>query len=116
MREETKIVLSTLSGQEKYDEARKRTWMLKEIIAPVLKYTIKEYQNHSVSEIIGYINADSISDTDPLDDLPAFIEGDATEMSSPTEKRLFFDIHFTAKNPKFHYTIPYRKRRHYGKM
>ena len=73
--------------------------MLKEIIAPVLQYTIKEYQNHTVSEIIGYINATSISDTTPVDDLPPFIEGAGTEMASPTEKRIFFDIHFTAKNP-----------------
>lgn len=99
MKEETKIVLSALSGREKYDEACKKTWMLKEIIAPVLQYTVKEYQNHSVSEIIGYINADSISDKDALDDLPAVIKGDSIELSSPTEKRIFFDIHFTAKNP-----------------
>ena len=99
MRHETEIVLATLDGREKYDEACKRTWMLKEIIAPVLQYTVKEYQTHTVSEIIRYINANSISDDVPVDDLPAFIGGTDTEMSSPTEKRVFFDIHFTAKNP-----------------
>lgn len=99
MRNETKVVLTALEGWEKYDAACKKTWMLKEIIAPVLQYTIKEYQTHTVSEVIRYINADSISDEVPIDDLPAFIEGAETEMSSPTEKRVFFDIHFTAKNP-----------------
>ena len=54
MRNETEIVLSSLDGQEKYDDACKKTWKLKEIIAPVLQYTIKEYQNHTVPEIIGY--------------------------------------------------------------
>jgi len=72
---------------------------MKEIIAPVLQYTIKEYQVYSVPEIIKYINADSIADDVPVDDLPATIAGEDTELSSPTEKRVFFDIHFTAKNP-----------------
>ena len=99
MRNETKVVLSALEGREKYDDACKRTWMLREIIAPVLRYTIKEYQTHTVSDVIRYINADSISDKVPVDDLPAFIKGDETELSSPTEKRVFFDVHFTAKNP-----------------
>ena len=99
MRNETKVVLSALEGREKYDDACKKTWMLREIIAPVLQYTIKEYQAHTVSDVIRYINADSISDKVPVDDLPAFIKGDETELSSPTEKRVFFDIHFTAKNP-----------------
>lgn len=99
MRNETEVVLSALDGREKYDDACKKTWKLKEIIAPVLRYTIKEYQNHTIPEIIGYINATSISDDTPVDDLPAFIEGAESEMSSPTEKRVFFDIHFTAKNP-----------------
>ena len=99
MRDETKVVISKLSGREKYDEACKKAWMMKEIIAPVLQYTIKEYQAYSVPEIIGYINADSIADDVPVDDLPAVIEGADTELASPTEKRVFFDIHFTAKNP-----------------
>ena len=62
MRNETEIVLSALSGQEKYDATCKKTWMLKEIIAPVLQYTVKEYQNHSVPEIIGYINCQKLLD------------------------------------------------------
>lgn len=100
MKEETELVLSTMSGQEKYDNACKKTWKLREIQAPLLQCVIKEYQNHSISEIIGYINASSISDTVSVDDLPAFIEGSETEMSSSTEKRVFYDIHFTAKNPE----------------
>lgn len=99
MQKETEIVLSSLNGQEKYDDACKKTWKLKEIIAPVLQYTVKEYQNHTIPEIISYINATSISDTTPVDDLPAFVDSSETEMSSPTEKRIFYDIHFTAKNP-----------------
>lgn len=100
MQKVTELVVSTSSGREKYDEACKQTWKLKEIIAPVLKYAIKEYHDYQTTDIIGFINADSISDTTPVDDLPAFIEGKDTEFSSMTEKRVFFDIHFTAKNPK----------------
>ena len=99
MQKETEVVLSALNGQEKYDDACKKTWKLKEIIAPVLQYTVKEYQNHTIPEIISCINATSISDTTPVDDLPAFVDSSDTEMSSPTEKRIFYDIHFTAKNP-----------------
>ena len=99
MQNETEVVLMAMSGREKYDDACKKTWKLKEIIAPVLQYTVKEYRNRTIPEIIGYINATSISDITPVDDLPAFIEGSETEMSSITEKRVFFDIHFTAKNP-----------------
>lgn len=99
MRDETKIVLSSLNGREKYDEACKKAWMLKEIIAPVLRYTIREYQSYSVPEVIKFINADTITDNVPVDDLPALIDSSNTELSSPTEKRVFFDIHFTAKNP-----------------
>lgn len=62
--------------------------------------TKKEYQSHTVSEIIGFINAASISDTTPVDDLPVFINSNETELSSPTEKRVYYDIHFTAKNQK----------------
>ena len=64
MRGETTVVLSTLSGLEKYDAACKKAWMLKEIIAPVLQYTIKEYQTYSVPEIVKYINENA--DYDPL--------------------------------------------------
>lgn len=64
--------------------------MLKEIIAPVLQYTVKEYQTHTVPEIIGYINANSIADDVPVDDLLAHINSDGTELASPTEKRVFF--------------------------
>ena len=41
MRDETKLVLSTMDGLEKYDAACKKTWKLREIIAPVLRYTVK---------------------------------------------------------------------------
>lgn len=100
MKDETQLVLSIMTGQEKYDDACKRIWKLREIQAPVLQCVIKEYQNQSISEVIGYINATTISDSVPVDDLPAFLEGSETEMSSITEKRVFYDIHFTAKNPK----------------
>ena len=100
MQKETELVITTSSGREKYDEVCKQTWKLKEVIAPVLQCAIKEYHDYPIADIIGFINADTISDQTPVDDLPAFIEGKETEFSSITEKRVFFDIHFTAKNPK----------------
>lgn len=100
MRDETKLVLETMTGHEKYDEACKQTWKLKEVIAPVLQCAIKEYQGYSVDEVIRFINADTISDNVPVDDLPVFVKALNAEMSSTTEKRVYYDIHFTAKNPK----------------
>ena len=68
------------------------------------RYTIKEYQNYTISDAIRYINADSISEEVPIDDLSAFIKSADTEQSLPTEQRVFFDIHFAAKNPvRFHW-------------
>ena len=100
MRDESKIVLATTKKEAEYDDVCKETWKLKEIIAPVLKYSIKEYEDCSISDVIRFINAESISDKVPVDDLPAFIEGSETEMSSITERRIYYDIHFLAKNPK----------------
>lgn len=65
----------------------------------MLQYAIKEYQDYSVDEVIRFINADTISDNVAVDDLPAFVKELNVEMSSATEKRVFYDIHFTAKNP-----------------
>lgn len=64
-----------------------------------MQYAIKEYQDYSVEEVIRFINADTISDNVAVDDLPAFVKEVNVEMSSATEKRVFYDIHFTAKNP-----------------
>lgn len=65
----------------------------------MLQYAIKEYQDYSVDEVIRFINADTISDNVAVDDLPAFVKELNVEMSSATEKRVFYDIHFTAKPP-----------------
>ena len=89
MQKVTELVVSTASGREKYDEACKQTWKMKEVIAPVLKCAVKEYHDYQTTDIIRFINADSISETTPVDDLPPFIEGKDTEFSSMTENRVF---------------------------
>lgn len=89
MKEETQLVLAAMSGQEKYDDACKKTWKLKEVQAPVLQYVVKEYQNYSISEVIGFIDASTISDVVAVDDLPAFVNSLETEMSSVTDERIY---------------------------
>ena len=101
MRNETgiDILASELKG-EKYDEACKRVFGNKEIIAPILNMVVPEYADCTVEDVIRYIEADSISSDDSVDDVPIGIEGMPTEFSSVSEKLVTFDTHFKALNPK----------------
>lgn len=83
----------------KYDETVKELFMNKEIIAPILKYTVPEYDGYSVDQVIQYIEADSITDQQPVSDIPMKIGGSNTEESSLTDKVIYYDIHFKAANP-----------------
>lgn len=68
MRKETEIDLAVAEAVgSKYDNACKRLFQNREIIAPVLKEVVPEYKNSTVEEIIRYIDADSIEDI-PVDD------------------------------------------------
>lgn len=101
MRAETEqdIYAAALRGQE-YDEACKRVLNNKEIIAPILQMLVPEYRDCTVEEVIRYIDADSISGDEPVDDIPPEIEQMQTEFSSVSEKLVRFDSLFRAVNPK----------------
>ena len=101
MREESiQDVLSAGELGEKYDQAAKRVWRNREILAPLLQACVEEYQGESIEDIMRYIDANSISDDTPVSDLPAQIVEMATEMNSTTERPVTFDTKFVAKNPK----------------
>ena len=99
MREETeKDILAANIRGEKYDEAVKRLFHNKEILAPVLKYTVSEYKDFKTEDIIKFIEEKSIADI-PVEDIPIGIQGNETELSSISEKLIRYDVHFTATNP-----------------
>ena len=99
MKKETEITLAAAGAVgTKYDEACKELFQNKEIIAPVLKYTVPEYKDCTVEEIIRYIDADSIEDI-PVDDVSARADLLPTEMESVSDKLIRYDTHFKAVNP-----------------
>ena len=82
MMRETEIGLAAAEAVgSKYDEACKSLFQNREIIAPVLKEVVPEYQNSALEEIIQYIDADSIEDL-PVDDVSAQVAQLPTEMYS----------------------------------
>lgn len=99
MKRETEIDITAAGAVgSKYDEACKRLFQNREIIAPVLKEVVPEYRNSTVEEVIRYIDADSIKDI-PVDDIPARVEQLSTEMGSVSDKLIRYDTHFRAVNP-----------------
>jgi len=84
----------------KYDEAAKAIWRNREIIAPLLKYSVEELKDESVESIMKLIDADSIEDGAAVSDLPPTLTNFNTEDSSITEKLITYDFRFVVKNPK----------------
>ena len=101
MREETwQDIMSAGEMGTKYDEAAKKIWKNREILAPLLKYAVEELKDESVESIMKLIDADSISGDTPVSDLPSTITALDTEQSSMTEKVIRYDLKFKVKNPK----------------
>lgn len=99
MRKETEIDIAAAEAVgSKYDNACKKLFQNREIIAPVLKEVVPEYKNSTVEEIIRYIDADSIRDI-PVGDIPAGVGQLQTEMSSASDKLIRYDTHFKTVNP-----------------
>lgn len=98
MREETLIDLYAASNGSTYDEACKRLFQNKEIIAPILQMVVPEYHSCTVEEVMRCIDADSMEDV-PIEDVPVKVDGLPTELSSVTDKLIRFDMHFKSLNP-----------------
>lgn len=99
MRKETEIDIAAAEAVgSKYDNACKKLFQNREIIAPVLKEVVPEYKNSTVEEIIRYIDADSIRDI-PVGDIPAGVGQLQTEMNSTSDKLIRYDTHFKSVNP-----------------
>ena len=100
MKKETEIDIAAAEAYgSKYDEACKRLFQNKEIIAPVLKEVVPEYRDSTVEEVIRFIDADSIEDI-PVDDVSARAGQLPTELGSVSDKLIRYDTHFKALNPR----------------
>ena len=101
MNKETKkaVVASNAVGST-LDKAIKNLFKYKAILAPVLQYAVPEFEGYTVKEIMQSIDAESISDNVPVEDIPPEILDRGTEMTSFTEKTIFYDKHFVVRNPK----------------
>jgi hypothetical protein len=85
------------------DQASKDILKNKEFLAIILKLVVKEYEDLTVQQIIGYIEADSISDeteVTPGRTNQNRIDGINAEFSAFNEKLSIFDVVFKAINPK----------------
>lgn len=98
MQDETIMDLQSVQDQEKYDAACKKVWSHPEIIAPLLKAVVDEYDGYENEDIIKFIG--SISDDTPVSDIRNVAEELNTEFSSLNEKTVYFDKLFKARNPK----------------
>ena len=101
MKQETQhsILMAAENGQ-KYDESCKQMFRNREIIAPILKYVVEEFRDCTQEEIIRCIDADSITEEVPVDELPSKMQDLGTEMTAVFEKTIHYDVHFKARNPK----------------
>ena len=105
MKKETKLMLDKIQETERrMDEKCHDLFLNKEILAPILRETVEEYQGLTIEEIISLIDEASISKLEAVNDFPkekdVRIEQIDTEMKSVTDKRVLFDIHFKAALPK----------------
>ena len=101
MREESKFdIISAEELGTRYDQASKIIWRNREILAPLLKYSVRELADESVESIMKLIDANSIIEDTSVSDLPAVITKLGTEQTSTTEKIVTFDYRFNVKNPK----------------
>ena len=101
MRLETKQdILSAGEIGTQYDNAAKAIWRNREILAPLLQYSVEEFKDESVESIMKLIDADSIRGDLAVSDLPPAIIEYNTEQSSMTDKIITYDQKFKVRNPK----------------
>ncbi len=100
MEEETKMELAVNADEARFDEAVHKIWLNKELLAPLLKRVIPEYEDCTVEEIISMIDSDIRRDVTVSDTESLRAQDRGTEFYSRTEKLTRFDVHIKSKNPK----------------
>ena len=91
-------VNATNDSGSAYDTNVKYLLSDKQILARILKYTVEEFHEMGIEDIIGSIGADIEIGTRPVDaGLSNFgrVKGTATEDNVPGEGIIYYDIRFT---------------------
>ena len=90
-------IIGAKDSEKKEDSKYKMLFQLPEIIAPILKYTIDEYKDCSIEEIISYIDIKSIDIKKAVAPVPKINPG--TESKSYTEIDVTYDVYFICTIP-----------------
>lgn len=74
----------------------------KEVLAVILQETVEEYREYSVREVMDFIEADSIRESEEVSAgrTNTQVHGDNPEFIQLNEKTSHFDVMFRAKNPR----------------
>lgn len=83
----------------KYDAVAKENFKKPELLAPILKNVVPEFNGYTSEEIVGFIVKESIND-DPVDDVSVIANQLPEEMSSISEKLIRYDSRFKIINPR----------------
>ena len=99
---ESLSALQITADTEGLDAESKTVLHSKEVLAVILQETVEEYKGYSVSEIMDFIEADSIRESAEVSTgrTNTQIRGDNPEFVQLNEKTSNFDIIFRAKNPR----------------
>ena len=107
MNDQVKAALETISTLQitadtaGLDAASKKVLSHKEVLAIILKDSVEEYADYSVEEIMEFIEQDSITRKEVSPGRTnTTVKGDNAEFIELNEKTSYFDVCFTAKNPK----------------
>ena len=92
------MAMAQMAGTH-YDESEKSLWRHKELIAPVLKFVVRELKDYTVDEIIGFIDNTTITREQFVSPVPETVDIVNAELSSTVEKLLRFDVKFCIVNP-----------------
>ena len=96
------VTLKTIDGKETKDQSAKNIFSYKPIMSNILKYTVEEYRDCSLEEIMNCIEGDTIQTGTALveEDMAKTIRGEDTEFHTTDEAPAAFDILFRSLNPK----------------
>ncbi len=94
--------LQMTEGLEGLDHASKELYKNKEVLAIILKGVAREFEGYSYQEIMGFIEADSITAEEDVSPgrTNTRIIGDDKEYAALNEKLSLFDTKFRAVNPE----------------
>lgn len=86
------VTLKTIDGKETKDQSAKNIFSYKPIMSNILKYTVEEYRDCSLEEIMNSALVE--------EDMAKTIRGEDTEFHTTDEAPAAFDILFRSLNPK----------------